>query len=263
MKIASFLALLFALAAGALAYLYFSLRQDMLSAQPEERWLTNTVEVVRTNTVVQLQTNLVERWHTNTVVQYVTNLVVREVPVKLPDAVKDAAMRGYMYEHAPTITVVSDALYKASPVTVRIKTNMGAPGPLSEEAILDLELRSERTLRSKGVTTVENSPYELWIHINSLWTSDVPAALYCSVIMELKQEVLLTRQSDAVKCAGSVWRFSTLAIVPKATVPEELTKHVQSQLENYCAEVERARASERRIESALPRIPATFLPSQR
>lgn len=262
MKTASFLAFLFAIAAGLMTYLYVTLREEMLTAQPQERWLTNTVEIVRTNTVVQAETNFVDRWQTNTAIHYVTNLVVREVPAKLPDTVLEAAMLGYKYEHAPTITVVSDALYKASPVTVRIKTNMGASGPLTEEAILDLKLRSEQGLRSKGVSTVENSPYELWLHINSLWDSDVPAAHYCSVILELKQEVLLTRQADAVKCAGSVWRSTTLAIVPKVAAAEELVKHVQTQLEQYCAEVERARASESRIESALPKVPASFFPAR-
>jgi hypothetical protein len=112
------------------------------------------------------------------------------------------------------------------------------------------------------VATVENSPYVLWIDVRELWKTDVPAVSYCAVILELKQEVLLKRQEDVVRCEGSVWRSVNLALVPKATRVEELAKNLQTQLGEYCSEVEKARTSESRIESALPKIPASFIPSR-
>ena len=261
MKTASFVAFLFAIAAAVLAYFYLTLRQETLSAQPVERWHTNTVERWFTNTTEIVRTNTVLQPQTNTVVQYVTNFVVREVPVQVPEALQQAAVLGYKYEHAPMISVLSDSLYKASPVTVHIQTNLGTQEPLPEAALNELELRCERILRDKGVATVENSPYVLWIDIKVLWKTDVPAVSYCAVILELKQQVLVTRQEDVVKCEGSVWRSVNLALVPKATREQELLKHLQTQLEQYCAEVEKARTGESRIESALPKIPASFLPS--
>ena len=267
MKTERVLVVILGIAVVVLAVLYMSLKRESLAELSRDKgltntvelWRTNTVEAWRTNTVVKWRTNTVELWHTNTVLQHVTNSVVREAPGKIPDALRRAALLGYKYDNAPTITVPSDALYKATPLSLRIGTNMGKQDSLSDEDVETLEIRSERTLRAHGIPTVGSSPHGLRIDITSVWATDVPAVMYCTIELELEEEVLLTRQSDAVKCEGVVWRSTSLAIVPKVNVAEELSKHVQARLKHFCKEAEKAKSRESQIESALPRIPASFV----
>jgi hypothetical protein len=226
---------------------------------PKEIWHTNTVEIWRTNSVVQWRTNTIELWRTNLVSQQVTNEVVREIPARLSDAVKAAAILGYKYGKAPTIAPGSDLLYKATPVSLQIQVQESAKDLLSKADINALHAEGERTLRSHNIPITRDSPYQLRLLITSVWSTDVPGMASCILKLELREDVVAMRQSNAVKFESVAWSSTRLGTALKGDAAGELSRHIQAQIEQFCADAARAKGREQAIEAALPKVPDELL----
>src|SRR5215831_12870337 len=82
-----------------LGYLALSASRKPATELTKEMWHTNTVEKWYTNTVERWHTNALEMSRTTTLVQPVTNEVVKEVikevPIKLSELERQAAISGY------------------------------------------------------------------------------------------------------------------------------------------------------------------------
>lgn len=226
--------------------------------KPKDVWHTNTVELWRTNTVVMWHTNSVELWRTNTVVESVTREVVKEVPARISDTVKNAAVSGYSYGNAPKITGGSEALYKVQGVTFQLQLTGSARELLSDEEFASLQSESQQRLRAQQVTLAKDSPHHLRLQVTPLWTTDVPAVLHCLFRLELSEAVLLTRQSDALKGEGVTWSAARLVTVPKDGLAEGLRNAVQAQLDQFGSDLLQARKKAGAIASQLPTLPSGF-----
>ena len=146
-----------------LAYLALSGRIRFGGEAAQERWYTNTVEMWHTNTVEMWRTNTMDKWRTNAMEVapiVVTNEVIKEVPAKLSAQTRQAAIAGYKYLNAPSLTENGAAFYKATPVAVDVALEPGAQRIVIEDPNV-IRDRIKADLNSRGIQVAEKSPYHL------------------------------------------------------------------------------------------------------
>jgi len=259
MKPERILTIILGVAVVVLAIICSSQRRRPLPQEPKEIRQTNTVEVWRTNTVERWRTNTMELWRTNTVLQVVTNEVVKEVPAKIPDAVQKAALLGYRHGNAPAIAGGSDALYKATPLSVLLRMNDSAKDFLSDGDADAIKKEMEGKLRSQSIPVANDSPYQLRLSLSALWTTDVPRRVLFMFRLELSEGALLLRQSDVVKGEAVSWNSTKLGTLSKDNLVQDLRDSIQTQLGQFCQDFAKTKDRQKAIESRLPAVPADFL----
>ncbi len=244
------------LAVVVLACLLLFGRAKPAGEKPREMWYTNTVEAWHTNVVEKWRTNTIEVERPTTVT--VTNEIIKEVPAKLSELERQAAIVGYKYIQAPLLTNSCDALYKTSPLAVEVHITESAKHLLTG-ATGTIRKRAEDVLRSRSIPVAEESPYHLSLSIATLWETDLPRVALLVYRLELRGTASLERQNDIIKSAGSLWSTSTSQLVRTGSVMQDVSKSLQEQVGKFCQDYLDAKGKEKEIESRTPAIPADFL----
>jgi len=243
-----------------LGYLALSAHKKPETEMAKEMWYTNTVEKWQTNTVEKWFTNTLGVSRSTTVVEPVTNEVIKikEVPAKLSDLERRAATVGYKYINAPLLENSTDALYKASPLAVQVSLDESASKLVTEDRAA-IKKQIEAVLQSRSIPVAEKSTHRLKLNIGGQWQTDVPDVSLLEYELELKEDVALQRQDDAIRCAGIVWRSLTYKLTREFNNAEDLNAALREAIGKFCDDYLKAKASEKMVESRIPSIPSDFL----
>jgi len=241
-----------------LAYLALSGHRNAAGEQVKEMWYTNTVELWRTNIVELWRTNTMEVSVTKTLMQPFTNEVVKEVPARLSAAERRAALVGYKYLNAPSLSDGSDTLYKAGPLAVDVSVLPNVPKVLQADADA-LKKQIELALNSRSIPVDGKSPSHLSLAVAPVWATDMPRVALLRFRLELREQAASERQGDIVDCGAVVWSTEKSKLVRTAVTSEDVKDSVQEEVDKFCQDFLKAKEAEKTVESRLPAIPADFL----
>ena len=247
-----------------LAYFAISAGKKPATEVAKEMWYTNNVETWHTNTVERWHTNAVEVTRTTTLVKPVTNEVVkevevvREVPAKHSALEKQAAVSGYNYINAPVLEKLSERLYKASPIAVDVSVAPSAANVVTEDAA-SIKKSIEAVLGSRNIQVGEKSPYHLSVNISKSWETDVPRVSLLVSKVELRENVVLTRQNDVIACPGVVWSAATSKLARAFNPAAEVEACIQESIDKFCNDYVEAIQAQKVLETRLPTMPHDFL----
>jgi hypothetical protein len=227
-------------------------------AETKETWYTNTVEKWFTNTVEKWQTNALEVSRTTTLVQPVTNEVIKEVPAKFSALERRAATTGFRYINAPSVDSGAGTLYKVSPIAVDVSIDRSVATLFAQDPA-SVRKQVESALRSRGIQVAEKSPYHLSLDISRLWTTDVPSVALVSSKLVLKEDVVLRRQRDLIKCSGVVWSTAASKLATGFDISEDVRASVREPLNRFCDDYLKAKDNQKAVESRIPPFPRDFL----
>jgi hypothetical protein len=232
---------------------------DLWHTNTVSLWHTNTLDLWHTNTVVQWETNTVEMWHTNIVVQNFTNEVVKEVAAQLSPAAKQAVTAGFKYLNAPLSTGDSEALYGVNTVGVDVVLN-GFDQSLIAEHADTVRKSAESILQDRCIPISVKSPHRLVVTVTPLWKSDVPRVAIVACRLDLKERAAVQRQGDVIRCDGIVWSTEGSKLVRTFQMTEELKTAVQEQLDKFCHDYLKAKATEEDVKSRIVPMPQDLVP---
>ena len=198
-------------------------------------------------------------WHTNTVVQNFTNEVIKVVAAQLSPTAKQAVTAGFKYLNAPLSTGGSEVLYGVRAVGVDVVMNGFDPGLVVEHADT-VRKSAESILQDRSIPISRTSPHRLVVTITPLWRSDVPRVAIVACRLDLKERAAVQRQGEVIRCDGIVWSTADAKLVRTFQMSDELKTAVQEQLNKFCHDYFKAKATEEDVKSRIVPMPQDLVP---